>query len=172
MNLEGYVACICEGSAEQAIMDILIEEDKLIFTKDDLLGGEIIRSRSGKSFENTYLRKGFKDKISVLRILDSRNEKFKLTKAYIDKVEVIDIITAPEIEMLIIFNENKYTEFKKSGMKPSEFCKVKMKYHSVKTYEFVKEYFSNVSRLIDSIEQYRSISKVKKGEYTLTDILK
>jgi len=46
------------------------------------------------------------DKISVIRILDSRRENFKLSKAYEHKVDVINVITAPEIEMLIIFNED------------------------------------------------------------------
>ena len=39
---------------------------------------EIIRCREGKKFEEKYLRKGFMDKISVIRILDSRCENFKL----------------------------------------------------------------------------------------------
>ena len=39
---------------------------------------EIIRCREGKKFEEKYLRKGFLDKISVIRILDSRRENFKL----------------------------------------------------------------------------------------------
>ena len=69
--------------------------------------------------ETRYLRKGFREMISVVRILDSRRENFKLSKAYESKVDVINVITAPEIEMLIIFNENKYSEFKKSGKKPS-----------------------------------------------------
>lgn len=171
MNLEGYIACICEGSAEQAIMEILIGEGKLHFTESSLLGGEIIRTISAKSFEKTYLRKGFKEKITILRILDSRREQYRLSAAYLDKVEVIDIITAPEIEMLIIFNENKYEEFKKSGMKPSEFCKAKLKYHSVKSYEFVKEYFSDIDKLISSIQEYKRISKIRKGEYTLSDLI-
>ncbi len=113
MNLDGYVACICEGSAEQAIMELLLDDDKLIFTRVQLLEEEIIRQRSGEKFETRYLRKGFTEKITVLRILDSRNENFKLGKAYKDKVAVIDVITAPEIEMLIILNENKYDEFQK-----------------------------------------------------------
>lgn len=171
MNIEGYVACICEGSAEQAVMEMLIEEDRLIFTEDILLSGEIIRSRNAKKFEETYLRKGFKEKITVLRILDSRNEQFKLSKAYLNKEEVIDIITAPEIEMLIILNEEKYDEFKKSGMKPNEFCKVKLKYHSVKTYKFVKDYFSDVDKLLSSIEEYKRVSHIRKGEYTLSDLI-
>lgn len=83
-----------------------------------MLEEEVIRCRDGKRFEEKYLRKGFPDKISVIRILDSRRENFKLSKAYEHKVDVINVITAPEVEMLIIFNENKYKEFKKSGKNP------------------------------------------------------
>lgn len=51
------------------------------------------------------MRKGFDDQISVIRILDSRREDFRLSKAYEYKVDVINVITAPEIEMLIIHSE-------------------------------------------------------------------
>jgi len=172
MQLDGYVACICEGSAEQAIMELLLDSNKLIFKNEQLLEEEIIRTRSAKKFEQRYLRKGFSKKITVLRILDSRRENFKLSKEYDPKVSVIDIITAPEIEMLIIFNEDKYNEFKKSGMKPSEFCKVKLGYKSVKTYKFVKKYFSDTDKLLASIHEYRRVSKIPKGEDTLFNLLK
>ena len=172
MNLDGYVACICEGSAERAIMELLLDDDKLIFTRKELLEEEIIRQRSAKEFEKRYLRKGFNEKITVLRILDSRNENFKLNKAYVDKVDVINIITAPEIEMLIICNENKFEEFKKAKMKPSKFCKTVLKFSNVKSYEFVKGYFSNTDKLIESIREYRRVSNIKKGEFTLSDLLK
>ena len=39
----------------------------------------------------------------------------ELSKAYENKVDVINVITALEIEMLIILNEDKYNEFKKFG---------------------------------------------------------
>lgn len=172
MDLNGYIACICEGSAEQAIMELLLDDNKLIFTSKQLLEEEIIRNRSAKEFEQRYLRKGFNDKITVLRILDSREENFNLSKAYKDKVAVIDVITAPEIEMLIIFNEDKYEDFKKSKMKPSEFCKIKLKFKSVKNYTFVKDYFSDTNKLFKSIHEYRRVSNIKKGEYTLFDLLK
>lgn len=86
MELSKYVACICEGAAEQAVIEMLLDEDKLIFTYDDLLEGEVIRCRSAESFEKQYLRKGFDGKITVLRILDSRSENFKLSKAYLHKI--------------------------------------------------------------------------------------
>lgn len=138
MKLARYKACICEGSAENAIIDILLEHELLIFSREEMLEEEVIRCRDGKRFEEKYLRKGFTDKISVIRILDSRRENFKLGKAYEHKVDVINVITAPEIEMLIIFNEDKYKEFKKSGKKPSVFCKEDMKMVDVKAYDFVK----------------------------------
>lgn len=140
MNLTKYVACICEGAAEKAIMEILLDADKLIFKRDDLLEGELLRCRSGKNFEEQHLRKGFTEKITVLRILDSRREQFRLSKAYEHKIEIINVITAPEIEMLVIFNEDKYEEYKKSGKKPSDFCKTDLKYPNVKSTDFVKRY--------------------------------
>ena len=123
MEFSKYIACICEGTAEQVIINILLDNNKLIFDRKDLLEEDVLRSRSGQKFEQQYLRKGFDDKITVLRILDSRNENFKISRAYQHKIDVINIITAPEIEMLIICNENKYEDYKKSKKKPSSYCK-------------------------------------------------
>lgn len=171
MELAKYKACICEGAAENAIIDILLDNDLLIFTREEMLEEEVIRCRDGKRFEEKYLRKGFLDKISVIRILDSRRENFKLSKAYVHKVDVINVITAPEIEMLIILNEDKYKEFKKSGKKPSDYCKEDLRMSGVKSYKFVREYFSNADILLDAIKKYHEISKIRKGEYTLMDLV-
>lgn len=37
MELAKYKACICEGSAEAAIIDILVDHDLLIFTRKEVL---------------------------------------------------------------------------------------------------------------------------------------
>ena len=37
------VAVICEGGAETAIMELLLDADRLIFTENNLFHGEIIR---------------------------------------------------------------------------------------------------------------------------------
>lgn len=172
MELSKYVACICEGAAEQAVIELLLDADKLIFTYENMLEGEVIRCRGAKNFEDQYLRKGFTDKITVLRILDSRKENFNLSKAYAAKIDVINVVTAPEIEMLVIFNEGKYTEFKNSGRKPNEFCKVHLKYHYVKSAEFIKDYFSDIDSLVKAIREYKRVSKIRNGEYALADLLK
>lgn len=38
---------------------------------------------------------------------------FKLSKTYEHKVQVVNVITAPEIEMLIICAEGKYREYER-----------------------------------------------------------
>ena len=80
MELAKYKACICERAAENAIIDILLDHNLLIFTREEMLEEEVIRCRDGKHFEEKYLRKGFLDKISVIRILDSQRENFKLSE--------------------------------------------------------------------------------------------
>lgn len=172
MEFTKYIACIYEGSGERAIIELLLDANRLAFTWDDLLEGELIRCRSAKNFEEQYLRKGFTEKVTILRILDSRREPFNLSKPYKHKIEVINVITSPEIEMLVIFNEGKYSEYKKSGKKPSDFCKTNLKLSNVKNYDFVKQYFANADTLIAAIREYRRVSNIPKSEYTLCDILK
>lgn len=166
------IACICEGSAEQAIMDILLDNDAIIFKKEQLLDEKVIRARSAQKFEQDYLRKNFNEKITVYRILDSRREKFKLSKLYDTKVEVINVITAPEIEMLIIHNEDMYDDFKSTRKKPSDYCKQNLKYPDVKSYKFIKDYFSNIQTLIYAIKKYRQKANIKIREKTLCDLLR
>lgn len=172
MELSKYKACICEGSAEEAIIDILVDNGLLLFSRSEMLDECVIKCRSGKRFEERYLRKGFDGKISVIRVLDSRKENFRLSKAYEHKVDVINVITAPEIEMLIIIAEGKYDDYKQSGKKPSEYCKIVLHLHYVKTYDFVSSYFSDPDILVSAIKEYRRLSKIPKGEYTLIDLLR
>ena len=122
MKLAPYIACICEGSAETAIIDVLVDNNLLIFTREDM------------PEEN--------------------------------------VITAPEIEMLIIHSEGAYERFKRSGKKPSEFCKADLRMHNVKSYDFVIDYFSNPQTLVNAIKEYRRTANIPKGEYSLSDLLK
>lgn len=171
-EFSGYIACIAEGNSERAILDILLENHCLIFEYEQLIEEKVLNCRKASVFENRYLGKRFDSEITVYRILDSRRERFALSKAYTHKISVINVITAPEIEMLIIINESKYKEFNKSGKKPSEFCKGDLGFTRVKSYEFVKKYFSDYSNLISAIKEYKRLSQIKRGEVTLYDLLK
>ena len=171
LSLGEKVAVICEGGAEAAIMEMLLDAGRLIFTEEDLFYDEIIRCRSAKIFEQRYLKVRMDFKLTIIRVLDSRRENFKLSRPYCDEIEVINVVTAPEIEMLIILNEGKYEQFKKSGLKPSEYCKQIFKNGNLKSRKWVKEYFKNIDDLVQSIRMYDHVSDVRKGEYTLLDLL-
>lgn len=171
MELSKYIACICEGAAEQAVIELLLDSNKLIFRYDDMLENEVIRCRSAQKFEERYLRKGFTEKITILRILDSHRENFNLSRAYRGKIGVINIVTAPEIEMLMIYAEKKYAQYKRSGKKPSIFCKEDLGYSNVKSTAFVKQYFQNIDVLIAAIREHKRVAAVQRDEYTLADLL-
>ena len=48
MKLAKYKACICEGAAESVIIDILVNNELLIFTREEMLEESVIRCRTGK----------------------------------------------------------------------------------------------------------------------------
>ena len=170
MRKPDLIACLCEGSMEQAIMEILLDNNRLIFEREQLLEEEILRCRSAKNFERDYLNKTTNEMITVYRILDSTNENFKLSGPYLKRVTVVNIITAPEIEMLVIHAEGKYDDYSRKRMKPSDYVKQHLKIGKIKSYDFAKRYFANDDVLVEAIQQYKQKSAKKNG--TLADLLK
>ena len=169
------VAVVCEGGAEIAIMDALLDHDLLVFTRNQMINyGNIIPRISAKEFQSRYLKVAYEDKLYILRVIDSRAEGFplKLKEPYNNQVEVINVITAPEIEMLVIVNEGKLREYEKSGKKPSDYCKVDLGHRNVKKPAFIRGYFSDPKKLVKSIQEYHRIHKQKVGELSLSDLLK
>ena len=57
-------------------------------------------------------------------------------------------------------------------MSPSEYCKSILKMKNVKSVSFVKEYFADVSILEKSLHEYKRVSKVRKSEKTIYDLLR
>ena len=172
-------AVLCEGAAEQAIMTVLIEQNVLTIEQNTLFYGKIFRDRIAKRFFERYMRSQMDEEVTIYRIVDSKKEKFKISskikKEFSGKYRVVDVITSPEIEILIIVAEGKYNEFikMKSKMKPSEYCKSKLNLKNVKDYEYVKDYFKDVNKLIDAINKYHSLMKnnKEKDTQTLYDLL-
>lgn len=168
------IAVICEGGAETAIMDILLDNGLLVFTRDQMINhGNIIPRTSAREFQSRYLRVAYESKLYILRVIDSRAEGFplKLKEPYDNQVEVINVITAPEIEMLVIVSEGKLKEFEKSGKKPSDYCIIDLGHKNVKKQAFIRDYFSNPKKLVESIQEYHRIHKQKDGELSLFDLL-
>lgn len=172
ISTSSLIACICEGGAESIIMDILLDSNRLLFSREQMIEERVLPRTSVKEFERRYLRVAYDQKVLILRVIDSRSEAFNLSKAYRCQVEVINVITAPEIEMLIIASQKKYEEYCRSGVKkPSEFCKNNLGIKNVKSPEFIKNYFDDPDYLIESIKEYHRVHKQKNNEASLYDLI-
>ena len=123
---------MCEGPNELKIINILLENQKLKFSSDDLLGlvpyhaRQIKSSAAVKAALNLY-----PDEVHVLRIGDGQNEKLEIPSAYKDKITLFEkYCTKPELEMLLIISENLAAEYEKvkSITKPKTFAKANIRY--------------------------------------------
>lgn len=156
---DNYIICSCEGASEETIMNILMDNNKLIFSRENLVDNTFFRYRKAADIENKLLRRGYGKDVSILRISDSKNEKFKLSKLYEERVKVYTFLTRPEIEVLLLIGENKdikYFSSYKSFMKPSEYCLdiFRSRKNSIKSKEFVGNYFSDPDFLVETIKTY------------------
>lgn len=172
---------MCEGPNELAIINMLLNENRLIFSNEDLLNlvpfhaRQIDKSTAVKTALNLYPRE-----VKVLRIGDKMNDCLRIPKDYRDKIISIEkYCTKPELEMLFIIAENLVEQFNKvkSKVKPKDFCKSNIIYNR-KNYDnstkFYYDYFSNnVDLLVYCIERYYQIHKTHSyDEHYLSELLK
>lgn len=165
-----YVLCICEGTAEEVILNRLLDENCLIFNRNQVIDKAPTRIRQARKIESSFLNRDFAKDVVILRIIDSRREKFNLGKLYRERFSVYDILATPEIEMLMVWGENLYEEFKKSRKKPSDFMAAVHAREEIKSRSYLERYYADVNYLLTAIENYaRDAShRDELGLYQLT----
>lgn len=172
LNFENsLVICFCEGAAELDIMNMLLENDALLFSKDQLFNNKLHKRVGQKKLEDEFLNLDFsKETVYILRIIDSKNEKLKLRKHYEDRgiFRTETFRTRPEIEILIVIDKDDFKNCSDSKDKPSKFCKSQYGFKRVKKQGFMEEYFS-FERLLLAIKKHK---RSYKSEFTIYDLLK
>ena len=170
------VACIVEGGAERAVIDLLLDNHLLIFEREQLLDDALLLDKTARRadvFEKRYLGRHYSKPIVVYRILDNpKSDRFKLSPFGVNTVKVVNVDTSPEIEMLVIHAEHAYESWMKARVKPSVYCKDHLHMRHVKEYEFIQEYFSDIDKLLYALEEYKRCSKPRKDELTIWDLVK
>lgn len=175
-NGDYFIICICEGRAEEEVINWLLDEEKLLFKRSDLVGKnryKITRIRKAKKIESEILNFDFDKPVVIFRILDSKNEKFEFGKLYKERYSVINYITNPEIEILMITirgDLHKYTT-KHSKQKPSEYAKTQYRIKNIKQSGVFYDFFDGeIDLLLESLEEHKS--KKGKDHLTIFDLLK
>lgn len=175
-----YIACICEGSCEVTVMDLLLEKEALCFGREQLLDGKLLPSkffRDPKLFTDRYLTMDFEDrKICVLLIQDRKNTGYAIKSPYLEKVGIVAyVITAPEIEMLMIHSRGLYDDYKKrsSNKKPSVYLAetTKTPTAKIKSEKYIRSFYDS-HNLVDAVRIHKQKSqKLGAGKYFLADLL-
>lgn len=173
---------MCEGPNEREIIRLLLENNRLVFTEDELLNlvpyfaRQIHKSPSVQAALNLY-----PGEVEVLRIGDKLSDSFKIPKEYKGKIkDVRKYCTKPELEMLLIISENLESEFEKvkSKKSPKDFSKENITYHKQRYNnngtEFYRAYYEErIDLLVETIKRYKRLKgKHKKDEFYLADLLK
>ncbi len=180
-KIEGYkILIMCEGNDEKTIIDLLLDNNKLIFTREDLIGSTPYHIRQLKHSSIITDLKHYGKEVIIFRIGDKQNDKLKIpseVKNILSQDRIYKFCTKPEIEILLIINENLLKEFKKSKIKASTFAKENIKYNGKKydkSTSFYQEYYGNknINKLIHNIKEYKKIKSNDKNELYLSDLLK
>lgn len=157
---DDYVACLCEGSSEVAVVNLLIGMDSLVFKRNQLMTGEVLPTKyykNSQKFSEQYLTMDFEGrKLHIFVFQDRKAVTYKLRSPYSDKVAGLHyVVTAPEIEMLMIHSLGLYDRYKKAQhvKKPCEFLAEHLK---IKTPQLKsKAYIDNFYRQHDLVEAAR-----------------
>ena len=172
---------MCEGPNELEIIRILLENDKLCFSSNDLLN--LVPFHARQITKSTAVQTAlhlYPHPVTVFRIGDKLSDKLKIPKEYEPQIVSVEkYCTKPELEMLLIISEDKVKEFEKvkSSISPKNFSKNHIGYNRLKynnSTAFYREYYgTRVELLVDSIKTYQQIKrKHAKDEHYLAELLK
>lgn len=171
-RLAGFHPIIsCEGRGEEVIVKKLVAADRLVFPAADVV--DITRSRKSADIQNDYLGFEYDWPVCILRVLDSPRERFRLGGLYSNRFPVASVYTRPEIEMLVVIREGKYSDYAKlkSSTKPSIYCKDTLRMRDVKSEAFLESYWDAES-IAAAAREYRKVSHLDRGELCLADIIR
>lgn len=163
---------VCEGPSEEAIIKKLLDAGRLIFPKENLY--QLTTTRKAKEIQERYLNFRFEWPVCIVRIADSKQERFKLDSLYRERFPVISFYTHPSIEKLIIIAQGKLDDYDhkyKSCLTPDRYCRQVLQMGNVKSGEFIDNYW-DVEKLVNAIRLYKQTTKMAKNEYCLADLLR
>lgn len=193
MNIESYNGIMVEGASENAIMDLLIENRRLVFPVESIIessdGSRIQGSLNEKDYINDFLSHGFNKPVNVHIIQDSLKQRYRKLESS-PAVSVVNYyITREEIEEVHLHKNDEwlrgYQLFKNSRanrkggskqVKPSTFFKLELGMKDIKSYDTVYDLWKDdIDGLVAALESVRKDmmkrNKLKYGQLYLADIV-
>ena len=102
------ILIMCEGPNELKIINLLLDNGKLKFTRDDLLDMRPFHARQLTSPQLKPALDAYHGEIAIYRIGDKMTDSLKIPKELLLSIKSqAKFCTKPELEMLLIIAENK-----------------------------------------------------------------
>lgn len=175
---------MCEGPNELAVVNILLDSNKLTFSQDELLGLRPFHARqiTGSAIVRTELDL-YPGRVDVLRIGDTLTDKLTIPQDYSDKIaSETRYCTKPELEILLILAEGLEHEFDKvragrNRQSPKEFAKEHIRLGHKRynnSTKFYKDYFGPQPEvLVQAIRKYQHTYRSHRtGERYVAELLR
>ena len=157
----------CEGQSEVYLLKNLIRRGYLRFDYPLLLE-EPTKMRQLTEIAPIINALPIDERIVIYRVGDTLKDELDLSRFKMREkhIEIHKICTKPELEILVIINENLYDKYLKCSkkMKPKTFIN-----RYIKDYE-PKLYFESHD-MLNAISKYRKIKRHRKDEKYLKDFL-
>lgn len=171
VELGHHFIIVCEGTCEEVVVEKLRAGNRLIVPEDRII--DVVRRSSVESFTDRHLNYDYDWPVTILRVVDSRSERFRLKSLYASRFKVMSFVTRPEIEMLTIIRTGRFKEYSKvkSSVKPSVYCKQQLGMRDIKSRQFLENHWADVDVLVDAILKYRRLANLKSGELCLADLI-
>ena len=154
---------MCEGTNEKKLIELLLENNRMIITYDDLVGRQVYHARQIKTSPVVKTNLGIYGKeVEVWRIGDKQTDKLIIPNDFKMQIKSVKkYCTLPELEILLIISEKMYKEYEKTKSKvhPKQFARENIIYNKERyncSTKFYEEYYgSNIQKLVDAIREYK-----------------
>lgn len=187
MNRENIIF-LCEGKFERALINVLIDNDLLIYSREDLYSGDVINGKRNfvKFQEDELEGLSVSDKFKIYKIQDDipknmRGKEMVPQKHFQSMIESVTLVlTRPEIEMIMVIYNDLELEYQnyitrsrgRNTPKPSSFLKsYDRKFSNCKHYDFVYSHFTDMEKLKLALRKYRDSHKHRQAVREHPEIL-
>ncbi len=175
-----YCFIVCEGTNEEAAVNWILENNSFAIDQSKV-NMDYCRARTKSSSEEmiaditTY---DYDGKVAILYVHDSKNEKWHgiISKSCAKELkdhnfEVIDVITAPEIEIIcFILDEKLYKKWNKATKKkPSDFLRENTRCKNIKQKGAFRTFFASFDDFVCACKKYKQ--NHNSNFYTLFDLI-
>ena len=168
---------LCEGPNEKKIVELLLRDNRLLFNTEDLIGLVPYHARQLDSPVVQSALNMYSGPFDIYRIGDTQTDKLRIPGHLKSRIGSISkICTKPELEILLIINENLIHVWQRSGKRPKDFAKKEIQLQRRRydnSSQFYEEYYGRrIDLLIENLKEYKRTKRHDRDELFLADFIR